>query len=66
MNMKELVYQLIYINGALDHRLLQRKLDCGYHAVNDVLKELCKEGKLRHEEIYPKKGYKMQHLFYLA
>ena len=62
---EDFVLQFLYIVGPSTHKDLQEKLDCGFHAIDNVLRSLCKKGLVHHEELYRKKGYKNDHLFWV-
>ena len=62
---EDFLYQYLYIVGPSTHEDLQKKLDCGYYALDSLLRSLCKKQKVHHEELFRKKGYKNQHLFWV-
>lgn len=59
------VMQIVGIHGPQTHEELMKTFDCGYYAIDAILRGLCKEGIFRHDIIFTNKGYKNQHLFTL-
>ena len=66
MDFKDLVLNMLSLFGPTNQRILARKLDCGTHALETALKELCKEGKVFHQGLATPKGYKPDHLFWVV
>ena len=58
-----LVLNLIKLCGPLTHKQLMNKLDCGFFAIDEVLRRLCKAGHLHHQILFTRRGYKNEHLF---
>ena len=48
---ENLIINLLYICGPLSHKQLMCKLDCGFFAIDELLKKLCKEQRVHHEEL---------------
>lgn len=57
---KKTVRAIISIRGCMDHNQLMDYFNCGYYTVDAVLRDLCKEGLIRHQPIYTKKGFRNQ------
>lgn len=57
------VLTILKIRGPMTHKELIDFFDCGYFALDSILRKLCKDSKVDHNELFTKKGYKNQHLF---
>ena len=59
------VLNMLQLCGPLTHQDLMKKFDCGFYAIDGILRKLCKEHKVTHQILYTRKGYKNQHLFWV-
>lgn len=60
---EENVLAILQIKGPMNHKMIMKFIDCTYYGLDAILRKLCKAGKVHHEDIFTKKGFKNSHLF---